>query len=124
MSDGLTYIHHENDVHQVIWNDVEPDTVRDYLALFRELMENCPVDTTLRILHDYRNSTTPSFGTMARGMKELVIRDDVTLRIAHMYSDGIYPMIVKNATLVARFNANRQFFRADQEEQAVEWLLK
>lgn len=123
MPHGINYEHHENGIHHMMWTDVQPNTIQAYLTLFGEIMESCPENSILRILHEYRDTAAPSFGTMARGMKGLQVRDDVTLRIAHIYDDAIYPTIVKNATLVARFNANRQFFRADQKEQAVEWLL-
>ena len=123
MSAGITHMYKENGIHHIVWHDVDPATIETYLLLFREIMENYPQNSILCILHDYRNASTPSFGTLARGMKGLVVRDDVTLRIAHLYSEGLYPTIVKNATLVARFNANRKFFNADEEDRAIAWLL-
>ena len=57
-------------------------------------------------------------------MKNLSIPDYVTVRIAHIYNDSSYPMIIRNATMVARFNANRQFFKTGQEDEAIDWLLK
>lgn len=124
MSDRLVYTQLENKIHQFYWGDTALETITEYTVLFKKLHEDSPPNSTMRILHDYRETGTPSFNVIANIMKGYKIRDDVTLRVAHLYSDSIYPMIMKNATMVARFDASRQFFKVNEKAQAIEWLLE
>ena len=124
MSNNMRYEHLENGIHQVTWlDDISRQAVDDYIQLFSTLMDKTPENMTLRVLHNYENVRTPSFSAMTNGMKKLVMRDDIVVRIAHIYSDSTYPMIVKNATMVARFDVNRQFFQVGEDQEAIDWLL-
>lgn len=123
MSDSLIYTQSQNGIHRFYWGNVELDTIHAYVNLFRALHESIPEDSVVCLLHDYRDTGTPSFSTITSFMKDFKMRGDITLRVAHLYSDTIYPMIMKNASIVSGFNANRQFFRADEEQQAIDWLL-
>ena len=124
MSDKLDYSFMDNGILRVVWkNDMNREAVGAYIDLFARLMEEASEQSSLRILHDYRGVRTPPFNAMANGMKGLALRDDIFLRIAHLHNDSTLPRIVKNATIVARFNVNREFFEND-EEQAIEWLLQ
>jgi len=124
MSDNMVYTHLDNGIHQVTWlQDINRNSVDAYIALFTKLMNESPENGVLRVLHDYENVRTPSFKAMTDGMKKLIMRDDIIVRIAHIYSDMSYPMIVKNATMVARFDVNRKFFKVGETQEAIEWLL-
>ena len=125
MPNNMLYTQLDNGIHRVIWlKDMNRKTIDAYIELFVGIMNDSSENSMLLILHDYRNVPTPSFNAMANAMKPLVVREDMVLRIAHLYSDNTYPMIVKNASLVARFNANRKFFNMDEEQVALEWLLE
>lgn len=124
MSDQLDYTLMENGILHVVWqNNVSRQVVSDYVELFAKLMEEASEQGSLRILHDYRGVRAPSFSAMTNGMKALTLRDNVAVRIAYLQSDVTLPMIVKNATLVARFNVSRSFFQSNEKQKAIEWLL-
>ena len=124
MSDQLDYTLMENGILHIVWeNNASREVVNAYVELFAKLMEEATEQGSLRILHDYRGVRAPSFSAMTSGMKTLTLRDDVEVRIAYLQSDVTLSMIVKNATLVARFNVTRNFFESDEEQQAIDWLL-
>lgn len=124
MSNNILYTQLDSGIHRVTWpQDISRQSVDDYIELFAQIMDDSPANSILRVLHDYENVPTPSFSAMASGMKRLVLREDIIIRIAHIYNDVSFPMIVKNATMVARFDVNRKFFKVDEAQEAIDWLL-
>ena len=123
MTDNVVYTKLENGIYRFYWHNVEIPTIHEYVKIFKRLHDIIPENATVHLLHDYRDTGTPPFNTVATIMKNFKMRADITLRVAHLYSDGIYPTIMQNASIVARFDANRKFFRANEEQQAIDWLL-
>lgn len=123
MDKHFIYTHLDVDVHRVEWIQINVAAIESYIQLFIKLVNAMSDGGVFKILHDYSKVDTPSFTAMANAMKKLTVPDGITVRIAHVYSDNSYPMIVKNATLVARFNANRKFFKVGEEQQAIVWLI-
>jgi len=124
MSDTLNYSFKDNGILHVVWeNNMSREAIGSYVELFAKLMDEASEQSSLRILHDYRAVRAPSFKAMTNGMKTLTLRDNVVVRIGYLQSDATLSMIVKNATLVARFNVSRKFFEPDEEQEAIEWLL-
>lgn len=124
MSDKIVYTILENGVHHVKWLNVGRDAIYEFVERLVEEMGAIKEREVFRILHDYSDTETPSFTMMTTAMKSFKVPNTVKLRVAHIYSDMSYPMIVKNATLVSGLNANRKFFQAGEEKQAMDWLLE
>ena len=123
MNEKLIYTHLDSDIHSFRWLDVSPKTVDVYMSLLLEIRDGAPSNSRLLILHDYRGTGTPAFNTLADAMKKILPRHDLTVRIAHLYSEMVYPITIKSASLVTGVNVNRKFFREQEEQKAIEWLL-
>ena len=50
-------------------------------------------------------------------------RKDIQLRVAYIADDGSLPLIINSLTIPNRINGNRNYFKSDQEQDAIKWLL-
>lgn len=114
----------DNGIYKAYWKSIQPAELEAYAKWFMSNYEGLPPNSTVRVLHDYRETDTPAFSRLREVMSSYKLRNDVTLRIAHIYSDFLYPLIMQNVTLVAGVSANRKFFKPSEETSAIQWLLE
>jgi len=114
----------ENGIYKTYWHKTTPEGMKAYAEWFFEHYNELPSGSVMRILHDYRETATPPFKRLREAMSDFNMRNDVTLRVAHIYSDSLYPVLMRNATLISGMSANRKFFTPGQEADAIKWLLQ
>lgn len=123
MTQPSTFEELDNGIYKAIWYSNESDEMERYVKWFIDKIKPLPPDPLVRVLHDYSHIGTPSFNRLRQVMSQYTLRDDVKLRIAHIYSDSLYPVIMNNVTLVTGVDGNRKYFRPSEEADAIKWLL-
>jgi len=113
----------DNGIHKVTWYSNETEEMERFAQWFMEQIADLPSGSMVRVLHDYSHIGTPSFSRLRHVMSRYDLSDNITLRVAHIYDDSIYPVIMKNVTLVTGIQADRRYFRPSEESDAIEWLL-
>ena len=74
-------------------------------------------------LIDLRQSGAPPFQLLGDANKKSGSRKDVHYRTAYISDDSIVPVLMQNFIMANRVSGDRQFFKADEEQQAIDWLL-
>ncbi len=114
----------DNGIYRAYWRSHNTEEIQAYAEWFSDAYSQLSSGSTIRVLHDYREINAPPFNRLKEAMKNLKLKDDITLRVAHISDDFVYQLIMQNATLVAGMNANRKFFKSSEEAKAIEWLLE
>lgn len=113
----------DNGVYRAYWRSNDLTDIAGYAKWFMLHYEQQESGATMRILHDYRETDAPSVMRMREYMKDFKMRNDVRLRVAHIYSDTFYPLIMNSVTMSMAMSASRKFFKPDEEDDAITWLL-
>ncbi len=114
----------DNGIYRAYWRSHSAEEIQAYAEWLTEANSKLPVDSTMRILHNYREVGTPPFNRIKETINKFNLRPDVVLRIAHISDDISHQLILQNVTLVAGMNANRKFFKSSEEAKAIAWLLE
>lgn len=113
----------ESGIHKFTWVDNSPGAAREYADLFMPIHDKLPENALVHFLLDFRQSGTPSFASVTASLKNFKQREDITIRLAHLYSDTLFPLMMKNITTYNQLNTIRKYFKEDEEQQAIDWLL-
>lgn len=124
MTDDIEYTILKNKIHSFKWYKSTHATINQFVTMITDIMRDLPEESTLCILHDYTATGVPLFSTMAHAMKRIDLSCALNIKIAHLYSHYAHRMVVQNAALITSFTpVNRQFFKEDKKDKAIQWLL-
>ena len=114
----------DSNIHQILWKDHKVEATFEFIKITKQLLAKFPSDSTALILQDFRHTTAPSFRLLMDAMAKSGSRNDVTLRVAYIGSDSSLQLIIKGLTTSNNVGGNRAFFKPDEEDKAIAWLLK
>lgn len=126
MSDLIEYIYlNEHDIHKFIWHDKSKQATIDYLEMFKDIhFALSDDDLTMRVLLDYTETGSPPFNSVAQSLEGFKPRTDVQIRVAHLYNDSTFPVMMQNIVMYNRIAGDRRFFKIDEIQAAIEWLCE
>ncbi len=122
MSSEIEYAQLAGEVHQFVFMKANQKAMHAYIDAFNELAEATPPEGTLRLLLDFRPAGMPAMRCIVEEGERAVRRDDLHQKIAHLHNDATFPVVMKNATVLLRYNHERRFFRSTDQEAALAWL--
>lgn len=123
MAQYITYTQHESGIHEIKWLDHKRDAIKEFVEITNDILKAFPADSTALILQDFRDSSVPSFMMLMDAMRKSGTRKDVKLRIAYIADDSSLQLIINSLTISHRISGNREFFKAHQQQDAIDWLL-
>ncbi|GEM_PF-2506522 len=123
METHITYTRTPNNIHIVKWHNHSRDAIYEFVDVTKDILESFPPNSTALILQDFRDSAVPSFRMLMDAMAKSGTRKDVNLKVAYLADDLSLQLIVKSLTISNNIKGNRQFFKSNQEQDAIDWLL-
>ncbi|MEO1287736.1 MAG: hypothetical protein AAFV93_08200 [Chloroflexota bacterium] len=124
---GLIYRHYDNDIHEFIFTDDGEGGLDHFFEIVKSLLQDAPVDSTLRYIVDIQQSNGQSamaglvrrfrkleaqLGERAAGRTVILHNGLVLLTLANTFLDTLAPS--KDKT---------RFFTITERERAISWLL-
>jgi hypothetical protein len=122
LSSGIEYEQLEGEIHKFTFVKATHATMHEYIDAFNELAEVVPPEGTLRLLLDFRPDGMPAMRYIVEEGKRAIRRDDFFQKIAHLHNDATFPVVMKTATVLLRFNHERRFFQSTEKDIALAWL--
>ncbi len=113
----------DSNIHRLKWLDHKRDAIYEFVDITKGILEGFEPNTTALILQDFQDTAVPSFKLLMDAMAKSGSRKDITLRVAYLGSDSSLELIVNNLAIVKAINGNRNFFKPDEEQEAIDWLL-
>jgi len=125
MSKYFEYICLESGIHYFTWFDRSQAGSDEYYSFILKLYASLPEDVkVVRILHDYQYISTFPFPKVLNFTKLLQISyPNLQRRIAYISDDSITQALIDSLVIMSSRSGKRQFFRAHEEQQAIDWLL-
>ena len=114
----------ESGIHHFIWFDNSRDAVYAQAEFYKEINARLSPDETILLLIDLRQAGAPPFKILTDVIGKSGMRSDVNYRTAYLSDDTTLPILMKNFVVSNRISGNRGFFKSDEEDQALEWLLE
>ena len=114
----------DNGIYQAEWHTNSHTEIAKYFDWFVGYYNILPSGSTMRILHNYTTTQAPSIMQLRVHFDKISIRRDIKLRIAYIYSDSFLPLMMNNLTMSTLLFANRKFFRVEEFDDAITWLLE
>ena len=114
----------DNGIYQAKWYSNSHADIAKYFDWFIGSYDTLPCGSTMRILHDYTATQAPSMMQLRAHISKISVREDIKLRIAHIYSDSFLPLMMTNLTMSTLLFADRKFFPKEELDDAVVWLLE
>jgi len=122
----------DSDIHHFVWLTNTSESVHVYIREFnrilRQAIQNKPATlVTLRFLLDFRQTNLPPFAdvvaeTVDSRRRSSVDTDKVTCRFAYISNDNNIAELLTRIGSLTPPQYQRSFFKADEEEQAINWL--
>ncbi|GEM_PF-1359062 len=135
MTELIQYKLLDGNIHNFVWLQNNHETTTQYVEHFGKIVrDSLPSDANhepivIRVLLDFRQTTFPSLDTILPGLIDQRRRNELIESRFHAYfaylSDDVeFIENVRSAVSIMPPSNNRQFFKADEEQKAIEWLLK
>lgn len=132
MSELIKYNLLDSGIHQFVWMDSSVDALMQYRQLFLGVLSSQLQKTedkvTVMTISDYRYSTFPDLKDVVSETVDsrrlgLVQFDRIVCRIAHLSDDEDIQDKVNAVSRIMPSTFQREFFKVDEEDQAIAWLL-
>ncbi len=133
MNEYFKHIILESGIHHVIWMDNSQESVDAYSQLFfnvyqKTIQESSITPIAIRILSDFRLIAFPELkstvsNTIDARRQNLIPNDNYICRLAYLSDDEELVSQVNHLGGLMPPTFKREFFKSNQEEQAIEWLL-
>jgi len=123
MDSKVKHIVLDSGIHHFIWLDNSREAVYEHAEKFRQVNDALSGGETVRIIMDFRETDIPPFIAIADAMKQSGLRKDVSYVSAYIADDSIIQMVINNAAMMNRNANTRKFFREDEMDTAINWLL-
>jgi hypothetical protein len=120
-----SYTLHENGIHEFTINRPTRRAVDELFAHITTKLNHIPADETIRELVDLSAGVPPIAYMAHLGRDAINMSNSPKLRVAFLYQQSTMMMLLK--TLVDLIQPGALWikpFRAQQREEAIEWLLK
>lgn len=120
------YIQHESGIHEIIFYEATRRAVDEYMTYNEQIVVNANPDETVTILLDVTRSGLPPMaylmGQVRQHMKKYPWR--LSTRVAIVYENSRLLGLLRSSTqLVTTQQDTLNYFKADQRETAMKWLL-
>lgn len=133
MSELVKHIILDSGIHKFIWLDNSQEAVHWYLQVFNTFIQEIkskPADThtKLHCLLDFRQTSFPSFDkavskTIDLRRQNMTTIDKFECRIAYLSDEQDFISQVNQLSNIMPSNFKRSFFKPDEEDQAIAWLI-
>ena len=114
----------ESGIHHFVWLDNTRDAVYAQAEYYKEINAKLAPNETILLLIDLRQAGAPPFRVLSDVIGKSGMRNDVNYRTAYLSDDTIVPILMKNFVVANRISGNRGFFKSDEEDEAIKWLLE
>ncbi len=123
MGEHVEHIVLESGIHHFIWLDNSRDAVYAQSEYYMNINASLSPGDTVLLLIDLRQAGAPPFKVLSDVIGKSGMRTDVNYRTAYLSDDTILPILMKNFVVANRISGNRGFFKSDEEDVAIQWLL-
>ena len=123
MGEHVKHIILESGIHHFVWFDNSRDAVYAQSKYYIEINASLSSGDTVLLLIDLRQAGAPPFKVLSDVIGKSGMRTDVIYRTAYLSDDTTLPILMKNFVVANRISGNRGFFKSDEEETAIQWLL-
>lgn len=125
MAKHIQYVYLESDIHRFKWLRISEEGTLEYYDLICEIYDKLPKHTTtIRILHDYQDLAFTPFTNILPKMKKLQLAyPNLKRRIAYLSNSDATHTLVDFVTNVVNRTGKRNFFKLNEEQLAIKWLL-
>ncbi len=126
MPQYFEYTHLESHIHYFKWLSRSEDAAIEYFDFITQLYDDLPKDTqVIRILHDYQHLTFIPLANVFPKIKTLQsMYPNLNRRIAYLSDDKMTETLLDSITIVAKRTGNRKFFKLNEKQLAIKWLLE
>ena len=125
MSKYFKYIYLDSGIHCFRWLDRSEAGVDEFFKFINQLYSEVPSkNQTILILHDYREVTALPVPKIQSSITTLQNQyPHLKRKIAYLSDDALIKTLIDSLTLMSRRTGERQYFNANKEQQAINWLL-
>jgi len=124
MSELIQYQYLDSGIHHFTWLTNSHDAIVLGSKLYRQMNDKLSSGDVVSILMDFRQSGVPSISRITEVTNNAGIRKDIHYYTAYLSDDRVVDILMRNYALINRLNGQREFFKANQEKEAIQWLLK
>ncbi len=119
------YTYLQSDIHCFKWLSKSEEAHNEYFdfitSTYRSVTDNQHI---IRILHDYRSTPfLPPDSIFSKTRKLQSEFPNLNRKIAYLLDDDMSAILVETLTRTLGRFGTRRYFTADQEQDAIEWLL-
>ncbi len=121
-----TYKHLENGIHHLIFTEATRKALDECLGYMDGIYKVHPPAERLMFMFDLRLKGLPPLNHVLRSAKKFYSRIPVQpeTRAAYLYKSGALISLGQTFLDLLGLTTERRFYTADQEAEAVEWLLE